>query len=238
MPQSSWGSGWYPTEEWLPSKWPPYDREPTPWQLKGSAPPPPDAIIPWWLDRNNPSLPSDKSTWPYQPVPWGYKVFGSFSPRNIKMREDIGAPVDDGPPKPWPPSNIWPTVAFPKPAGLAQVNTRPDGIWGKTPSVNVMNVRMLPDVLLDVSPHPNVWAQGKLEAALREMTRKRPIRIQTEEGSITIKSMRHSNWRQHAKAQNELREALKARREERYREMLAAEIVRTRGEPRPHADLF
>ena len=52
MPQWSWGSGWYPAEEWPASKWPPYDREPTPWELKGSPPPPPDAVIPWWLDTS------------------------------------------------------------------------------------------------------------------------------------------------------------------------------------------
>ena len=238
MPQSSWGSGWYPAEEWPASKWPPYDREPTPWQLKGSPPPPPDAVIPWWLDTSNPSILSDKSTWPYQPVPWGYNVLGSFSPRKIKMREDIGAPIGDvpvtDPPNPWPSD-----VKYPQPAGLAQVNTRPDYAWGtKKVPLTAINVRMLPDVWLEITPHPSVWAQGKLEAALQKMSQIRPIRLQTEDGSITIKSMRSANWGYKAKEYRELRAAQKARREERHREMLAAEIARTKGEPKPHVDLF
>jgi hypothetical protein len=239
MPQSSWGSGWYPTEEWPPIKAPPYDRKPNEWQKIGSPPPPPGTIIHWWLDPNNPRVNSDKSTWPYQPVPWGFKALGTFSPRKIKMREDIGAPVNDGPSKPWPPSNIWPTVKYPQPAGLAHVNTRPDGVWGVTKSVHTIKVRMLPDVWLDISPHPSVWAQGKFEVALQEMSRKRPLTLQTEDGSsITIRSIRHPNWGRKVREARQYRAAMKARREQEHQEMMAEEIAKNDARTKPTTDLF
>lgn len=122
---------------------------------------------------------------------------GAFTARKVIMREDIGAPVDDGPPQPWPSPNIWPTVTYPQPAGIAHVNTRPDGVYGVTKSVATMKVHMRPLPWLDITPHPSLWAQGKLEAALREMTRTRPVKLATPDGTITLKAMRSANWRQH-----------------------------------------
>jgi hypothetical protein len=76
----SWAvSYWLPTEKWMPNYWPPYS-----WQIRDSSypmqlPTPPNgdySVWPWWL---NP----DKSTWPYQPVPWAKKTFGAFSARKV-----------------------------------------------------------------------------------------------------------------------------------------------------------
>ena len=233
MPQSTYGPLGYPAEPWLPIRAPNYwfDTRQPPYQPFVRQPIPEGETVGWWRQP-------DKSTWPYQPVPWGYKASGVFPPRKVKMRENIGAPVNDGPSKPWPSPDIWPTVKYPQPAGLAHVNTRPDGWRGVNKSVHTIKVRMLPDVWLEVTPHPSVWAEAKLEEALRQMTRKRPLKLQTEDGSITIKAIRHPNWSQAAKARKEYHAAMKARREERNMEMLAQEIVRTKGQPKPHVDLF
>jgi hypothetical protein len=180
---------WESPTTWHFYKWPPNYWPPEPWQTVGSNGPPPGEVIPWWLE--------DKSNWPYV-APWEPKVFGAISPFWFKMREDIGAPVNDGPSKPWPPANIWPTVTFPKPAGLTHVNTRPDGVLGATKSVPTIKVHMPPTSWLEVTPHPSAWAQGKYEEAIRVMSRKRPIRIVSEDGSsITLKSIRSANWMQH-----------------------------------------
>jgi hypothetical protein len=146
--------------KWIPSYWPP-----EPWQVitydenhKRIEPTPPsNALIPWWLE------PKDK--WPYY-APWEAKCFGALAPHWFRMREDIGAPLQD-PPKPLPSPNIWPTVAFPKPAGLHHVDTRPDGVWGKTasPSIGVSKVHMQPTSWLEVSHHPSFClASGQVRA--------------------------------------------------------------------------
>ena len=46
------------------------------------------------------------------------------------------------------------------------------------------------------------------------------------------------NWDQHEYEYKQYRAALKARREERFIAMLAEEIYRTKGEPKPSVDLF
>ena len=121
------------------------------------------SVWPWWL---NP----DKSTWPYQPVPWAQKTFGAFSARKVTM---------------------WPEdlVNYP-PFGNIKVKTPTD----HPHSIGSIKVHMPPKPWLDITPHPSLWAEGKLEEAMRQMSRKRSIKLVTDEGSITIKSMRHANW--------------------------------------------
>jgi hypothetical protein len=46
------------------------------------------------------------------------------------------------------------------------------------------------------------------------------------------------NWEQYEYDYREYRAAMKARKRERFVEMLAKEIVRTKGEPKPTKDLF
>jgi hypothetical protein len=181
--------GLLPTEKWFPVSWPPYSwetRQPPlqPMQL----PTPPEGFVePWWYNR-------DKSTWPYQPVPWPKKVLNAFTPRKVIMRENIGAPITD-PPGSWPPN-----VKYPQPSGIAKVNTTPDHQLGYKKPLTAINVHMLPDVWLDISPHPSVGAEAKLHEALRIMTHKRPLKLQNEDGnSITIKSWRAAPWNQHQK---------------------------------------
>jgi hypothetical protein len=160
---------------------------------------PEGAVIPWWRQP--------KDQWPYI-SPWEPKIFGAFPPFWFKMREDIGAPVTD-PPGPWPSPEIWPTVTFPKPAGLMHVNTRPDrpgpGLGPKVP-IGTMKVHMRPTEWLEVTPHPSEWAAGKFQEAMRVMSRRRPIRIINEDGSsITLKGVRSAPWTQHKKEYDKLK---------------------------------
>jgi hypothetical protein len=181
---SQWPStyGWYPTEKWIPTCRPPQWYQVLDYSYGGRRPPVPDDA-PWDLQP--------KHTWPYFPIPWEPKIFGAFPSMKFKMREDIGAPLED-PPGPWPSTPKYP------PFGLSQVNTRPDGIYGVTPSPRMaaINVHMRPMPVLSINPHPSLWAEGKLEEALRQMTRKRPVRLVTESGTITLRSLRSPNWRQ------------------------------------------
>jgi hypothetical protein len=163
----SWAvSYWLPTEKWIPNYWPPYS-----WQIRDASypmqlPRPPNgdySVWPWWL---NP----DKSTWPYQSVPWAQKTFGAFSARK---------------------ATIWPEdlVNYP-PFGNIKVKTPTD----HPHSIGTIKVHMPPKPWLDISPHPSLWAEEKLKVVLQEMSRKRPIKLVTDDGTITIKSMRHANW--------------------------------------------
>jgi hypothetical protein len=232
MPQSDWNGTFYPAEKWFPASWPPYEwqviQSPPTLPIEPPSPPTEGGPWPWWL------YPKDQ--WPYQPVPWEPKVFGAFTARKVKMREDIGAPVNDGPPKPWPPYNIWPTVKYPQPAGLAHVNTRRDGTYGFTKSVSTIKVHMRPDVWLEYTPHKSEWAAAKLSAALTELSRKRPLKLITEDGSsITIRSIRHPNWHKH-RAEYQAREA---KRKENLKAKLAEKIAAYDGKPQPTGkDLF
>jgi hypothetical protein len=184
---------WNSPTTWHFYKWLPDYYPNDPWEVVGSSGPPEGAVVPWWKQ------PRDQ--WPYL-APWEPKVFGAFPAMWFKMREDIGAPVTGDDPKPWPSPNIWPTVTFPKPAGLTHVNTRPD--QSGTKSVSTIKVHMLPDQWLEVTPHPSQWAAGKYEEALRVMSRTRPIRVINEDGSsITLKAIRHENWSRAAKAAQE-----------------------------------
>jgi hypothetical protein len=209
----SWAvSYWLPTEKWMPNYLPPYS-----WQIRDASypmqlPTPPNgdySVWPWWL---NP----DKSTWPYQPVPWAQKTFGAFSARKVTM---------------------WPEdlVNYP-PFGNIKVKTPTD----HPHSIGSIKVHMPPKPWLDITPHPSLWAEGKLEEALRQMSRKRPIKLQTEYGSITIKSMRHANWAQHR--DDPRREAIEilrgSKNQEKYAIELATEIAANKSQPKPTRDLF
>jgi hypothetical protein len=208
----SWAvSYWLPTEKWMPNYWPPYS-----WQIRDHhircnclRPQNGDySAWPWWL---NP----DKSTWPYQPVPWAQKTFGAFSARKVTM---------------------WPEdlVNYP-PFGNIKVKTPTD----HPHSIGSIKVHMPPKPWLDITPHPSL-AEGKLEEALRQMSRKRPIKLQTEYGSITIKSMRHANWAQHR--DDPRREAIEilrgSKNQEKYAIELATEIAANKSQPKPTRDLF
>jgi hypothetical protein len=47
-----------------------------------------------------------------------------------------------------------------------------------------------------------------------------------------------ANWQQHDYEAQQYRAAMKARRQEKFMEMLAAEIAKNKGKPQPSKDLF
>jgi hypothetical protein len=213
-------SYWLPAEYTVQSKWPPYDwmtRQP-PFQPFTLAHPPADFKGPWWF--------YPKSEWPAQyQTPFEPKIFGAFSARKVMMPKNLqGIP----------------------PFGYIRVKTPSDphsinpnsGKAPSPPTLTPIKVHMRQSAGLDINPNPSLWQQEKLKVALQEMSRKRPIKLVTENGTITIKSMRSANWGQHQNEMREYRAAIKAKREERAHQMLAAEIVRTRGIPQRTKDLF
>jgi hypothetical protein len=172
-----------PAEKWFPIYWPPY-----PWQVRDLSqpmqlPPIPEGFLaPWWLH--------DKSQWPYDKIPWEPKVLGAFSARRVTMWSK----------DPQEYTNLKNPPSF----GTIKVKTPID----HPHSIGTIKVHMPPPVWLDISPHPSLWAEAKLHEALRIMSRTRPIRMQTEDGTITIKAMRHENWVRAAKAAKERRKPM------------------------------
>jgi hypothetical protein len=157
---------------WLPAeKWMPIYWPPYPWQIRDLSQP---------MQLPEPPLEGGpwpwwlypKSQWPVQ-APWEPKVFGAFSARKVVMH----------------PENLhhWP------PFGVIKVKTPTD----HPHRIGTIKVHMPPPMWLDITPHPSLWAEAKLTEALRVMSRTRPIKLITDEGSITIKSMRSANWTQH-----------------------------------------
>jgi hypothetical protein len=189
---AGWGASYLlPAFYWQPVKTPPFY-----WETVGSPGPPQGFILPWWYER-------DKTKWPYQPVPWEPKVLGAFSSRRVTMWSKN--------------QNEYSNLVNYPPFGTIKVKTptQPTRPAGQSPNaLTPIRVHMLPDTWLDVTPHPSLWAKGTLEVALREMSRKRPIRLQTETGSITIKSMRSASWYQHRNRLREEREEMKRVQEE------------------------
>jgi hypothetical protein len=115
-----------------------------------------------------------KDQWPYDKIPWDNKVFGAFTARKVTMwPEDL---------KNYPPfgtMNLKTASTYhPPPSGTIKVHTRPM-VW------------------LDTTPPPYMWEKAKLEEAPRTMSRIRPIRLKTEDGSITIKNIRSAPWNQY-----------------------------------------
>jgi hypothetical protein len=205
-------------EKWLPIYWPPYS-----WQIRDSshpmqhAPMPYGFLAPWWLH--------DKSQWPYETIPWNQKVFGAISARKVWMWSK----------NPDPPGELKSSPPF----GTMKVDTPTD----RPHSIGTLRIQMRPEVWLQINPLPALWGEGKLQAALQEMSRKRPIRLQTEDGSsITIKSIVSAPWNQHKNDIQERRAAMKAKKEAEHQKQLAAEIERTESDfkpkPKPKPDLF
>jgi hypothetical protein len=206
-------------EKWLPIYWPPYN-----WQIRDSSYPPQHApmpygfIAPWWLH--------DKSQWPYETIPWNQKVFGAISARKVWMWSK----------NPDPPGELKSSPPF----GTMKYDTPTD----RPHSIGTLRIQMRPEVYLSINPLPSLWDQAKLEEALRVMSRTRPIKLQTADGSsITIKKIQSAPWNAPKTGYREMKAerdaAMKAKREAERQEQLAAEIARNKDARRePSTDLF
>jgi hypothetical protein len=206
-------------EKWLPSYWPPCDFQiidSSGFWVLGKIPE--GEIVPWWLQP--------KDQWPYETGPWAQKVFGALTARKVMMPENF----QEVP-------SIWPGRPRVPPFGYMKVNTPYYPKLGSHQLASI-KVHMRPKPWLDISPHPSLWVEGKLEEALRVMTHKRPIKLVTDSGTITLKSIRAAPWNQYKDNTKILEKAIKAKREEAHMAQLAEEIARTKGEPKPTKDLF
>lgn len=145
---------WQEAEKWLPVYWPPYS-----WQIRDSsypaqlAPIPEGFIAPWWLQP--------KDQWPYDKVPWEPKIFGAFTARKVMMPENF----QEQP-------SIWPGRHRVPAFGYVHVDTPSH----HPHSIGTIKVHMRPKPWLEITPHRSLWEEGKLEEALRVMTRKRPVK--------------------------------------------------------------
>ena len=162
-----------------------------PREVVGGERPTNDGTWPWW------KLPKDQ--WPYR-APWGIKVFGTFQHARVQMPENFSHH--------YPPLGVW------------KVNTPTKNKTGAH-QLSSIKVNMPPEEWLAVTPHPSQWQQSKFEEAIRQMSRVRPVTIVTEDGSITLKSVRSPNWN---KYQNEIkarRIQMATERQEKTKKLLA-----------------
>jgi hypothetical protein len=98
-----------------------------------------------------------------------------------------------------------------------------------------------PDVSGDQTPKGNQIPFVNMRMHMRpEIGPIHHMRILTRINSFgeTRFYMIDKNWHQYEYDYKEYRAAIKAKRQERFQQMLAAEIIRTKGEPKPTSDLF
>jgi hypothetical protein len=150
-----------------------------------------------------------KEQWPLE-APWAEKWFGAWNGNQVTIAEDL---------KP----SIWPGPYTTPPFGFIKVKMpgTPEvsgyqGPKGFQIPFNHMRMQMRPEI-------------GPIHR-LKVMTRNTPM------GQKFY--MIDEDWEQHEYDYKQYRKALKARKEERFMNMLAEEIARTGGIPKPSKDLF
>jgi hypothetical protein len=150
----------------------------------------------------------------------GMKVFGAFPNSGVQMPENYSHH--------YPPLGVWKVnIPYRNKTGAHQIGS--------------IKVNMPPTEWLEVTPHPSQWQQGKFEEAMRQMSRKRPVTIVTEEGNITLKSVRSANWAQHENKIKERRAQMMAERQEKAWKLTAEAIANNAGTKcasKPATDLF
>ena len=151
-----------------------------------------------------------KDQWPIE-APWEGKVFGAWPASKVTMAEDL-AP------------SVWPGPKRVPPFGFIKIKMpgTPDvsgyqGPKGNQIPLTHMKMHMRPEI----GPIHHMKIMTRINA-LGE-TKFYPI---------------DKNWDQHEYLAQEYRAALKARKRERVMTMIAQEIVRTRGIPKPSKALF
>jgi len=150
-----------------------------------------------------------KETWPYRSeMPWEGKLFGAWPASKITMPEDL--------------RYVWPGQRRPVPP------------WG------YIKVKMpgTPDASGDQTPKGNQILFMNMKIHMRWISPDE-MKVKT---AITPMGPRYyaqsSGWSQHEYDYREFRTVLRMRRRGRVEQMLAPEIMRTRGQPKPHKDLF
>jgi hypothetical protein len=153
-------------------------------------------------------LPKDQ--WPLE-APWEPKLFGCWPASKVTMSEDL-------------PPSIWPG-------------------GHRAPPFGFIKLRMpgTPDISGDQNPKGNQIFFTKMKMHMRPdhmeyYNRMKFVSHQTPMGQKFY--LLDDNWNQHEYEAKEYRAAVKRRRQEKFREMLAAEIANYNGEPKPSKDLF
>jgi hypothetical protein len=197
-----------PAVKWFPLYWP--NQE---WELIG---PPPET----W-PREAPKPPDGaiipwwkmpKSEWPIE-APWEEKVFGAWPASQITMAEDLSIP------------SVWPGPKRAPPFGFIKIQmpgpARINGVWNNPKGHQIpfshMRIHMRPD--LGPIHHMKMLTQVN---AFGE----------------TQFFMIDKNWNRYDYDAKEYRKMMKQRKEERFLMMIAEEIARTNGKPKPPTDLF
>jgi hypothetical protein len=198
-----------PAEKWLPLYWP--NEE---WEVISFPPA---------FDNNGNRVaakPPDgaiipwwkmpKDQWPIE-APWAGKVFGAWPASQITMSEDL-------PPSIWPGGHRAPPFGFIKIKMPGDQNISGDqNPKGNQIPFNHMRIHMRPDF-----------------GPIHHMK----IMTQTNALGETKFYMIDKNWNKYEYEAQQYRAALKARKQERFMEMLATEIVRTNSERKRAEDLF
>jgi hypothetical protein len=210
-----------PSEKWLPIHWPPED-----WQVRdGTVPmeapvPPPGRYIHWWL------LPKDQ--WPFS-TPWEEKQLGAWSSFHVQTDRDLvnhppfgyinlkmlGQQITSGNAITWHHMNAHMGFPYPSPFRfhhkfVMALNT-PMG--AKFYVINKNWVKFRPDI-----DEPKIDQQEFYQhiGNRRDMTQ----------------------WLAKQEDAKKRRAIERAKARERYKAMLAAEIEKTGGVPKPSVDLF
>jgi hypothetical protein len=150
-----------------------------------------------------------KGQWPIT-APWSSKVFGAWPASQVTMSEDL-------PPSIWPGGHRTPPFGFIKiqmPGGL-DISGDQSRKGNQIPFVN-MKIYMRPEL-------------GPIHH-MKIMTRNTPM------GQRFYLIGR--NWEQAEYEAQEYRKALKRMKKERFMQMFAEKIYRTKGQPKPTTDLF
>jgi hypothetical protein len=150
-----------------------------------------------------------KETWPYsEDMPWEEKILGAWPASQITMPEDL--------------HNIWP------------------GKQRSHPPFGFIKLKMpgTPDISGDQGPKGYQIPFVNMKMHMRWISPDE-MKVKT---AITPLGPRYyfqaKGWEQHESDYKEFRRAMRARRRARVQQMIAEEIVRTGGKPKPTKDLF
>ena len=152
-----------------------------------------------------------KSEWPIE-APWEGKVFGAWPASQITMAEDLSIP------------SVWPGPMRAPPFGFIKI---------KMPGV--------PNISGDQNPKGRQIPFTNMRIHMRpDFGPIHHMKMLTQVNALgeTKFYMIDDNWNKYEYEAQQYRAALKAKREERFMKMLAAEIAKTKGKPKPTKDLF
>lgn len=153
-----------------------------------------------------------KDQWPIE-APWEPKWFGAWPASQVTMAEDLSIP------------SVWPGPKRAPPFGFIKIQmpgpSEINGVWNNPKGNQIpfsnMRIHMRPDF-------------GPIHH----------MKMLTEVNALgeTKFYMIDKNWEKYEYDSQEYRKILKQRKKEKIMQMLAEEIARSKGRPKPSRDLF